>query len=254
MCATEYQSVNTAPLVQTQTAGDRQSIAHQTQQPVSRDYRSGRSQPGSPPDQHIVPQAPQPQQHRLRRKALLIATPQALLILLKSALNAAAAPVIEMCITQKHRRKIALRLRPRKREDCLGIEGGNQDTVMLLSLFVAETQGNAYDRSDIIGGWGRYQAHFTSRMGRILVPTFDTFGQVPGTGGAEVFAVELVVGRETGIDRLDGACSCIHAHNGAGALGGGECQRFLGIGQKRLDRGGGGGIAHKQAYTNGFVV
>src|SRR5579871_1907336 len=144
MLAPQDQHRNASLGIQAQASRNGKCIPHQTQKSISCDGRSDGSQPLACPDQYVVRQRLQPQQHRLGRKTLLVATSQALLVLLETALDASAARIVEMRIGQQDRSSIAGLgcFWPAKRKDLRRRERREQDTDLLNPLLIEPAQGN----------------------------------------------------------------------------------------------------------------
>src|ERR1051326_3052073 len=149
MASRQDQHRNASFRIQTQTTWDGKHIPHQTQQTIPGDCRSRRCKPGSRPDEYVVCQAFQPQQHRLRGKTLLVATPQSLLVLLETRLDASATRVIEVGVGQQDGSGVASfgSRRPGKGKYLRPGERREQYAELLLSLFGKPTQGDAHQRT-----------------------------------------------------------------------------------------------------------
>src|SRR5579884_1042368 len=103
MSPVECQIENISAVVQSQQAWDREYVSDQTLQ--SQPVHSGSCllKPALGPDEHIMCQAFQAEQHRLGKEPLLVAAAGALTVFSECGLDGAAAAIVEMNVRQKNR-------------------------------------------------------------------------------------------------------------------------------------------------------
>jgi hypothetical protein len=134
-----------------------EGIAHHAQHPVVLQLRRRGGPPAARPDDHIVSQAAKPHHHLLRFKTLFAAEAfaQSLLVTLERGLHSAPTLIIERDTSPQHRHRIVDLggLLPGQAQHLVVTQSRDQHPDGPLPIRLSAAHGNAFDRTDILGGF-----------------------------------------------------------------------------------------------------